>query len=1047
MTPPILVTASLLVAHTALAQINFVERSDLLASSPPASSGVAMGIADMDGDGRDDIVHLDDARYLQIEYQRASGTAFEHVSIQNSSISDVWSLAIADVDADGFNDIFLGDSDTGMRLLHSNGTGGFNNTCLQDKDIFPQGAIIADINNDGLLDIFACDDNDDPHKYLGLGTGKFSLSPDLIPTFISGTVMGDTNNSGNYAVIWTDYDGDGDGDLYLSKCRQGVSNTSDLRRINRLFTNENGVFTDTAIATGLRDGEQSWSTDFADIDNDGDLDCFILNHGNNTSKLMRNEGDGTFTNITAAAGLGTSLNIYGIQAIFRDLDNDSFVDLIVTATNIGTDTAHRIFKNNGDATFTNLGSLLGTPYIQSLATGDLNHDGFIDIYAGRANSFNSPTAAPDSLYLNNGNANHFLTITLKGRNSNTSSIGARVELIGPWGTQVREVRGGEGYGICSSHSQHFGFGTSTQAATLRVKWPSGLVDEFQNIAADQFITVTEAETLNAADFTAPTLPPALTTSGRLFTPIAFRISADNHPLDYALSGVFPPGMHINPQTGILTWTPDTEGATTVSILATNPAGSTSTELTIQVDSNPLANALDIENIPLVSSPPEWTRDTTTSHDGTDAGRSAAISANSSTALETIVSGPDIARFWWKVSSEADDKLSTMIDGSLVQSISGEVNWEMRFINIPAGRHVIRIEYKKDATQTAGSDAAWVDEFTLLSTIPEPVIYAVAALTISQGKYSEIQIPATQSPHAYTATALPPGMEFDPFTGVISGVPTQPGNFQSNVSATNSSGTGNAILTIFVAADLGLALNAPTLPWSSGGNAVWKSQTTTFHSDGIAAASGDVNDFQESWIETLVQGPGTFSFWWKVSSETIFDGLTFSVNGDDRSPVLSGNINWQSRIFTLTNGPQILRWTYAKDSSASEGSDTAWLDEIAWTPADADNDMLPDGWELLHFKNLSQSGTDDTDGDGQNNIEEELAGTLPADANSVFTVYSFSRNTITWPSVAGRLYSIESSSDLVTWTPVTSNIPGRGNEITQPVNNTIAPYWRIRVSLP
>ena len=88
---------------------------------------------------------------------------------------------------------------------------------------------------------------------------------------------------------------------------------------------ENGNFTEEAAERGLVFYEQSWTVDFADIDNDGDFDCLVTNHSTSLY-MIENDGEGHFTNITDAAGLG--VDGFFLQAKMEDFDNDGYVDLV-----------------------------------------------------------------------------------------------------------------------------------------------------------------------------------------------------------------------------------------------------------------------------------------------------------------------------------------------------------------------------------------------------------------------------------------------------------------------------------------------------------------------------------------------------------------------------------------------------------------------------------------------------------------------------------------------------------------------------------------------
>ncbi len=132
------------------------------------------------------------------------------------------------------------------------------------------------------------------------------------------------------------------------------------------------------------------------------------------------------------------------------------------------------------------------------------------------------------------------------------------------------------------------------------------------------------------------------------------------------------------------------------------------------------------------------------------------------------------------------------------------------------------------------------------------------------------------------------------------------------------------------AALGDAVDAPQLTWTTGGNGNWFSETTVTH-DGIdAAQSGAIGDNKETWIQTSVTGPGTLSFWWKVSSEDGADFLEFLLDGNFQND-LTGEINWGQQIYQIASGTHTLRWRYYKDGSAVGGLDAGFLDQVSYVP--------------------------------------------------------------------------------------------------------------------
>ena len=462
------------------AQLSFTDRSDLL---PPGDyhSGISVGIADMNKDGFDDIVRLSDGRMLIMEYQKADGTGFETLETGIFSSGSQWTLSIGDIDNNGFNDVMTGGLNDGIKVTMADDLGEvFTNGFLPGSSFFAQGSNFADMNNDGWLDAFVCNDDGESRIWSNDGAGNLSEADHWIDM----VTMPSSDNSGNYGSVWTDFDNDGDLDLYIAKCRQFVDDESDPRRINALFVNDgNGNYTEKAQQFGLNIGAQTWTAEFQDIDNDGDLDCFITNH-DRKSQVLENDGNGYFTDLGANSGMENMFN--PLQGLLRDFDNDGFVDIIIAGD------VFYYYHNNGDKTFTlETEDLFGSQEMHSYGIGDLNHDGFLDVYATYAEGFTTPSNKDDLLWLNDGNDNNFLAINLTGEISNRNGVGARIETYGAWGIQVREVRAGESYGIHNTFTQHFGLGTHTAIDSIIVKWPSGIKDKIESVSINQFVNIEE----------------------------------------------------------------------------------------------------------------------------------------------------------------------------------------------------------------------------------------------------------------------------------------------------------------------------------------------------------------------------------------------------------------------------------------------------------------------------------------------------------------------------------------------------------------------------
>jgi hypothetical protein len=226
---------------------------------------------------------------------------------------------------------------------------------------------------------------------------------------------------------------------------------------------------------------QTWSSAIADFDNDGDMDIIITSSGS-THKFFRNNLDTTndteeaYTNITSGSGWDTNTST-NIDNIAYDFDNDGLVDVLGGGG--------KIMYNQGNNVFapTAYPAITGFPQIAVGAVGDLNNDGFLDIL----NQGNIRYAIP--------NGNNWFKVLLQGIQSNSNGIGARVEIYGDFGKQIRDIRSGEGFKYMSSLNAHFGLGQSTAITQLVVRWPSGIVDTFINPDINAAFRVTEGVTL------------------------------------------------------------------------------------------------------------------------------------------------------------------------------------------------------------------------------------------------------------------------------------------------------------------------------------------------------------------------------------------------------------------------------------------------------------------------------------------------------------------------------------------------------------------------
>jgi hypothetical protein len=431
------------------------------ANIPTVDSMYDMCIVDMNGDHLDDMVGVS-ANNMRVNFQQANATfSFTDFPIMGTSYMPGWSLCAGDLNKDGYNDLLLG-SGSGLTFWQSNNTGTAYTAITPGQYIFCQRTNFQDVNNDGNLDAFSCHDVDPNVYYLNDGAGNYTYYQSGITpgAYNLGIIM----SGGNYASIWSDFDNDGDSDMFISKCSGPPC---------ELHRNDGAEgYTDvSAIANINMTPVQSWSSAVNDFDNDGDMDILIGSNGSTGNFLFRNNLDDThqitaFTNVTV--GSGFEQNVPNRDWISYDFDNNGFIDILGGG--------NRIMFNQGNMVFTPITySGIGVG-----AVGDLNNDGFLDIAQNSTVRYAVP------------NGNNWFKIALQGIASNSNGIGARVELYGPWGIQIRDIRSGEGFGYMSTLNAHFGLGAATTIEKAIIRWPSGTVDVIVNPSINQMVTLVEA---------------------------------------------------------------------------------------------------------------------------------------------------------------------------------------------------------------------------------------------------------------------------------------------------------------------------------------------------------------------------------------------------------------------------------------------------------------------------------------------------------------------------------------------------------------------------
>ena len=481
--------------------------SDLKMDKVDGGRGSAWG--DYDNDGDEDIVAVGTYQAHALYRNNGDGT-FTDVA-EGAGIADPrggWGSLFADYDNDGYLDLYItrgGWSGAAENTLyHNNGDGTFSDVTHAAGVADPQSSFCAawaDYDNDGYLDLYIAD------GVIGDGAANVLYHNNGDGTFTNTAETAGVANTGNsLGTAWGDYDKDGHIDLHVVNFGQS----------NVLYRNNgDGTFTDVTPTTGMNiPVTDAFVTFFLDVDNDADLDIFISNsgsfrafiagqitgtapHDGDRQVLYRNNGDGTFTDVTRESGLYQAFGAMG--ANFGDIDSDGYLDIYLAtgAPQMGRLERDALFHNNGDGTFTDATFALGLGNIgkgHGVTFGDVDTDGDVDIYVPVGGAFIGDQWH-NLFYQNAGAGNNWLTLKLVGVKSNRDGIGAKVTLRVGDSVIYREVSGGCGFGSTNSLSLEIGLKAYTKVDTLEIAWPSGQVDIHRNLSVNQRLVVTEGKGL------------------------------------------------------------------------------------------------------------------------------------------------------------------------------------------------------------------------------------------------------------------------------------------------------------------------------------------------------------------------------------------------------------------------------------------------------------------------------------------------------------------------------------------------------------------------
>jgi hypothetical protein len=500
------------------------------------TTGTGVAIFDYDNDGWPDIflvngttlegVPPDQAPTNHLYHNNHDGT-FTDTTEKAGLVATGWGqgVCVGDYDNDGWEDLYV--TYYGKNRLYHNDHGVFTEVAEKagvagSGKAWGTGCAFVDYNRDGRLDLVVAnyvDFNLSTTPVPGQGSScvwkgvPVMCGPRGLPgaknilyenrgdgTFADVTIKAHidrTNGQYAFSVSTLDFDDDGWPDIYLA-CDSAPSIL--------YHNNHDGTFTDVAITAGVsfnEDGREQagMGTTIGDYNGDGRLDIFKTNFSDDTPTLYRNDGGGIFSDVTFPAGLGHHTQYLGWGTMFFDFDNDGWPDLILANGHVypEVDKFHLgsgylqprlLYHNTGNGTFKDVSATAGTGITtassaRGLAVGDLWNNGQISVVI--SNVYAKPSLLVNTL----PSANHWIAFKMVGTRSNRDAIGAKITVKVGKRLLVDEVRSGSSYISQNDLRVHFGLGTAGKIDAMQVRWPSGFVEHFDNVAVDTIHTLKE----------------------------------------------------------------------------------------------------------------------------------------------------------------------------------------------------------------------------------------------------------------------------------------------------------------------------------------------------------------------------------------------------------------------------------------------------------------------------------------------------------------------------------------------------------------------------
>lgn len=470
------------------AQCQFVKVNDEFGISninEGTDYGNGISFYDINKDGWDDlsIGNGADEPIFLLNNQGTYTTA--NFNLQINPVGQVIMLLWSDYDNDGDSDLLTTQLYGPLQLWNNDGNYNFTNVSadagLDQGEYRFRGAAFADYDHDGFLDLYVS------KYYALLNNTEVYYQGLLYHNNGDGTFSDVTSASGVllttraiFQPVFFDYNRDGWEDLYL------VIDRNVWR--NELFRNNgDGTFTNVSSITGGTPAIDAMSFTVDDFDNDSDFDFYIAN-GWPGNHLYRCKPDTTYENIAAMAGVAVNLICWG--SMWLDYDNNTWQDLFVGTTGSFFGSAQNIFFiNNQDGTFSNGNVVTGidgdlAPSFVS-AMGDMNNDGYYDYVTNN----NEPFVT--DFWRNSGGTNHYLSVSLQGTIANRDGIGTLIHCYAGNEHYVRYTHAGENFQGQNSSKEIFGLGTIEMIDSLVVEWNSGTTDRFYSFTPNRHVHIIE----------------------------------------------------------------------------------------------------------------------------------------------------------------------------------------------------------------------------------------------------------------------------------------------------------------------------------------------------------------------------------------------------------------------------------------------------------------------------------------------------------------------------------------------------------------------------